>query len=230
MEIRVGNKNGITLQTKDKLCDDNITIRLDDSLFDYSLEDALVTGTITTYSNHRITTLSRCFMGASLLEEVDLPYIKQVPINGFQSCSKLKIVNIPSAHTIVDQAFFQCTSLETIDLPSVNAIRSSAFNGCSKLKSVYLYQYQSLGSVFPNCYSLTKIVLRADKVCPLSNVSQFNNCYHISGTVNATYNPDGLKDGFFYVPDTLVEDYKAATNWSTYADQIKPLSELPEEE
>ena len=230
MEIKVVNKNGITLQTKDKLCDDNITIRVDNSLFDYSVEDAIVTGSITSYSNHRITKISRCFMGASLLEEVDLPYITQVPINGFQSCSKLKTVNIPSAVTLVDQAFFQCTSLETIDLPSVTAMRSSAFNGCSKLKSVYLYQFQTLGTVFTNCYSLTKMVLRSDRVCPLSNVSQFGSCYHIAGVVNATYNPDGLKDGFFYVPDNLVEDYKVATNWSTYADQIKPLSELPEEE
>lgn len=32
-----------------------------------------------------------------------------------------------------------------------------------------------------------------------------------------------------YVPDTLVDEYKSATNWSTVADQIKPLSELPQE-
>lgn len=30
---------------------------------------------------------------------------------------------------------------------------------------------------------------------------------------------------FIYVPDALVDGYKAATNWSTYASQIKPLSE-----
>ena len=33
-----------------------------------------------------------------------------------------------------------------------------------------------------------------------------------------------------YVPDDLVNSYKEATNWSTYADRIKPLSELPAEE
>ena len=35
--------------------------------------------------------------------------------------------------------------------------------------------------------------------------------------------------GYIYVQDNLVEQYKSATNWSTYADQIKPLSELPQE-
>lgn len=31
-----------------------------------------------------------------------------------------------------------------------------------------------------------------------------------------------------YVPDDLVDSYKAATNWSTYADYILPLSDLPQ--
>ena len=229
MEIKVGNRKGIILQTKNQLCDDNITIKLDDGLFDYTIEDALVTGTITTYSNHRITKISRCFMGSSL-EYLDLPYVTQIPINGVQGCSKLKAVNIPSAEQLVDQAFFQCTSLETIDLPSVTRIGSNAFTNCTSLKSVYLYKFFSLGVAFTNCYSLTKFVLYSDKVCPLSKADAFKGCYHILGTVDATYNPEGLKDGYIYVPDNLVEEYKVATNWSVYADQIKPLSELPMEE
>ena len=230
MEIKVGNRKGIILQTKNQLCDDNITIKLDDSLFDYTIEDAIVTGTLATYSNHRITKISKCFMGNSSLEYLDLPYVTQIPINGLQGCSKLKAANIPSVESLIDQAFFQCTSLETIDLPSVTRISSNVFTGCAKLKSVYIHQYLSLGVFVSNCYSLTKLVLYSDRVCPLSKTNAFNGCYHILGTVDATYNPEGLKDGYIYVPDNLVEDYKAATNWSVYADQIKPLSELPMEE
>ena len=63
----------------------------------------------------------------------------------------------------------------------------------------------------------------------LLNTNAFDKCYHILGTVDATYNPEGLKDGYIYVPDALVDSYKKATNWVTYADQIKPLSELPTE-
>jgi hypothetical protein len=32
-----------------------------------------------------------------------------------------------------------------------------------------------------------------------------------------------------YVPDESVEAYKGATNWSAYADQIKPISEYVEQ-
>ena len=38
----------------------------------------------------------------------------------------------------------------------------------------------------------------------------------------------GASNAIIYVPDALVNDYKAATNWSTYADRIKGISELPE--
>ena len=34
------------------------------------------------------------------------------------------------------------------------------------------------------------------------------------------------RTGYIYVPDNLVDSYKTATNWSTYANQIKPISEL----
>ena len=37
--------------------------------------------------------------------------------------------------------------------------------------------------------------------------------------------PIGKGVGFIYVPDNLVEDFKVATNWLLFADQIKPLSE-----
>jgi hypothetical protein len=169
-------------------------------------------------------------MGVSSLEYVDLPYVKQIPINGFQGCTKLKTINIPSAESLVDQAFFNCTSLETIDLPSATRISSNVFTGCANLKSIYIYKYQGLGVFATNCYTLTKFVLYSNQVCPLSKANAFAGCYHILGTVHATYNPEGLKDGYIYVPDNLVEDYKAATNWSVYAEQIKPLSELPAEE
>ena len=43
-------------------------------------------------------------------------------------------------------------------------------------------------------------------------------------------NSNGDKDGYIYVPDDMVDTLKADSRWSTYATQIKPLSELPEDE
>ena len=63
---------------------------------------------------------------------------------------------------------------------------------------------------------------------PVLNSNAFYDCYHFTGTVNSTYNPNGLKDGRIYVPDDKVEALKTATNWSVYADIIVPLSTLVE--
>ena len=54
---------------------------------------------------------------------------------------------------------------------------------------------------------------QTEKICTLSS-NVFANSSVASGT------------GFIYVPDDLVNSYKAHTNWSAYASQIKPLSEL----
>ena len=45
------------------------------------------------------------------------------------------------------------------------------------------------------------------------------------GSSSISGNSSNLK---IYVPDASVEDYKAATNWSTHASKIYPLSELPQ--
>ena len=63
---------------------------------------------------------------------------------------------------------------------------------------------------------------------PSLNSNAFNNCYHFTGTTDANYNPQGLKDGRIYVPDDKVDALKTASGWSTYADIIVPLSTLVE--
>ena len=65
---------------------------------------------------------------------------------------------------------------------------------------------------FPKIQTL---VLRASNVCSLGSTKILENSLIATG------------EGYIYVPDNLVNLYKTATNWSTYANQIKPLSELP---
>ena len=78
-------------------------------------------------------------------------------------------------------------------------------------------------------FSLKILIIRTMDTIPILNSNAFNNCYHFYGTTNATFNPEGLKDGAIYVPDDKVEELKVATNWSVFADIIKPLSTLVEE-
>ena len=71
--------------------------------------------------------------------------------------------------------------------------------------------------MFYGCSSLTTVVIRnTTKVALLNMGNAFSGTKIASGT------------GYIYVPDELVDSYKVATNWVTYANQIKPLSEYVE--
>lgn len=70
------------------------------------------------------------------------------------------------------------------------------------------------------CPNLETLIVRATSVPTLASTSGTYGC--LAGSKIAS------GEGYIYVPDASVDAYKAATNWATYAAQIKPLSELPE--
>ena len=240
-----------------------------------SQEDGLITKTLTTYTNDRVTSIgsnafnsfskltsvdfplvttigARAFYNCSKLTNVDFPLVTIIGEYAFNYCSALTSVSFPNVTTIGKQAFYFCSALTSVSFPQLTSIEDNAFKSCSALTSVSFPLVTSIGnyafsscsaltsvdlpnaisigsSAFESCYSLTKLIIRTtSQTCTLSSTSAFSSCYHILGTTNATYNPEGLKDGYIYVPDELVESYKTATNWSEYASQIKPLSEYVE--
>lgn len=120
------------------------------------------------------------------------------------------------------------TIVELVD-NDITVIGKNAFTSSASLKKVDFASVTHIGSAaFSYCYQLTTVILRNPTVCTLYNTNAFTSCHHFSGNKQSQYNPDGLKDGYIYVPDELVESYKTATNWATFADQIKPISELEE--
>jgi hypothetical protein len=131
----------------------------------------------------------------------------------FYSCSSLTTVDLPEATSIGSNAFFGCSNLTTVDLPEATSIGSNAFYNCSSLTTVDLPKATSIGnSTFYGCSKLTTVILRnTEQVATLSSTNAF----------------DRAANAIIYVPDSLVDSYKAAKNWSTYADRIKGLSELP---
>jgi hypothetical protein len=62
----------------------------------------------------------------------------------------------------------------------------------------------------------TVILRKTDKICTL----QVTNA--LSGT------PIEKGTGYVYVPRDLVDAYKSASNWSTYANQIRAIEDYPE--
>lgn len=155
----------------------------------------------------------------------------------FNSCSDL--ITIPqlntSSVTAMNSMFWKCSNLTTIPLLDTSKVTSmiSMFSQCSKLTTIDITHMNitetSNNNYFAQkCYSLTKLIIRNMPTIPTLSSYAFHQCVHFTGTVEITYNPQGLKDGRIYVPDDKVEALKAATNWSVYADIIVPLSTLVE--
>jgi hypothetical protein len=59
------------------------------------------------------------------------------------------------------------------------------------------------------------VILRANEAATVQSNS-FQSSAIASGT------------GYVYVPRALVDTYKAATNWSAYASQIRAIEDYPE--
>lgn len=111
----------------------------------------------------------------------------------------------------VGTSAFANSNVETVDLPLCKLIRSNCFNPCKKLKEIKIQICAAIqAQAFFNCSSLEKIFL--DCVTGVPTL----------GTGALTGTPEGLK---IIVPDNLVDSFKAATNWSAYADKIVGVSE-----
>ena len=123
---------------------------------------------------------------------------------------------------------YNLTSIPLLDTSNV-ADMSYMFYSCHKLEKIDITKLARTDCFAFCCYSLKILIIRTMDTIPTLNNDAFTNCYHFYGTTNATYNPEGLKDGAIYVPDDKVDALKVATNWSVFADIIKPLSEYVEE-
>ena len=135
--------------------------------------------------------------------------------NAFQGCYSLtNIVITNSVKSIGDIAFTNCYSLTSITIPNgVESIGSAAFYSCYSLTNIVIpNSVTSIGiQAFQNCYSLTTYVF--ERTAGVTT---------IGGTATFTGINTSTK---IYVPDDLVDDYKIAANWTTYANYIYPISE-----
>ena len=168
-------------------------------------------------------------------------HLKSVASDSFNNCNSLNGDEFPVLETIEDNAFKYCYYLTNLVMPNVKTFYSNSFRDCARIKSiwfgdtstwsnpntkigthaalerVYLPKLDLIGGQFQNSANLEMLIIGnqdSSSVCA-NNTSNF-----LSGTKIASGN------GYIYVPDSLVNNYKSATNWSTYAAQIKGQSEL----
>lgn len=184
----------------------------------------------------------------NLKEIVIIPNdIKIIYPSAFQNCTSLKTINLPDSITTFNQSiFYNCQQLSNIHLPNslageldnrcfyqcyqlsditipvgITSIKYGCFEYCRALTKVnVLGNIVSIGGFcFDECQKLVTFVMsNITQVPTMTGANVFNNTPISKGT------------GYIYVPDAMVDSFKSATNWSSFADQIKPISEYVEEE
>ena len=151
------------------------------------------------------------------LENIELPNtINEIGASAFYQ-TQLSELNLPDAvGTVTSEIAQNCSQLVRVKLPNqAHTIGAYAFKNCTKLQELDIPNRMiNLQQQIANgCSSLKKVIVRATTP-PTLGANAFAN--------NAS-------DRLIYVPDDSLGAYKSATNWSDYADAIRPLSELPNE-
>ena len=150
--------------------------------------------------------------------------------DAFNNCYSLASVTIPDGVTSILRSIFNnCYSLASVTIPDgVISIGNNAFNNCYSLASVTIpdgvtsIRY----TVFNNCYSLASVTI-PDSITTIQS-GIFSNCYGMRFydfsnyiTVPALSNTSTFKnipsDCQMLIPTALYDEWKTATNWTTYA-------------
>ena len=184
--------------------------------------DNFIDGSMVEITNDRTNIRKYAFYYYDKLTNINLPNANTIGSFAFYSCTELININLPNVNKIGGNIFDSCYKLTSIYLPNLTNIEANTFRYCFRLTNVHIPLATNIGSnTFFYCRLLKEVLIeQTNSVCTLSNTNAFDYCYHILGTTDSTHNPNGLKDGYIYVPHTLLTQYKVATNWVEYKSQI----------
>lgn len=138
----------------------------------------------------------------------------------FASCEAMETFTATGAITTLGTYTFNGASghvmaLREIHMPNLgtsialnlNFGSATAANACQNLEVCDIGKAKSIAAnTFANCYKLQTLIMRRTSVTTLANVSAFLNT-PVRGRNSLTAK--------IYVPEALIDDYKAASNWKT---------------
>lgn len=218
-------------------CDRLVNVVIPDTVIDiygfaFSLCENLTSVTIpSNVTNIGEEAFSNCWA----LTSVELPNsLTNIGEGAFAICSALTSIEIPTSVTNIDEsAFEECVNITDIEIPNgITIIKDSTFNGCNSATSVTIpNSVINIGNyAFSWCNNLTSVTIPSSVTSIGDNA--FDECEVLTNITSLPTTPPTLGNEYslslqvvevIYVPSESVEAYKAATNWSTYANQIQAI-------
>lgn len=158
-------------------------------------------------------TFSNC---RALLLEAIPDKVNTIDSYAFYECDTMPLQKLPDALTTLGaRAFYNCKAVAISEVPEgVKIIPEYCFYYCQGITELNLKGplTQIANYAFNYCSNLSKLVLSGVKTVPtLSNTNAFNS----SGITSSK--------GEIQVPHNLIESFKTANNWKTYASRFTLL-------
>lgn len=200
-----------------------------------------------------LTSINNLFSGCISLVNVETSLIDTSEVttmnSTFNACENLRHINVSSWDiskvSNMGSVFSNCSLLESIegienwDTRNVTNI-SNMFSACRNLAKLDIKNWRWDALTTNQLAFSTLYINKIEFASTLNLVSAqaFSNCqlcitYIFHSTTPPTMENTNAftninSDAKIYVPDESVNAYKTATNWSTYASYIYPLSEYTE--
>ena len=182
-----------------------------DVLGDDAVIDSIIDRSITEFKDDTLTTIGDyAFYQCASLSVLDLPNVENMKQYAFQGCVSLARVSLPKFSTDenVNGLFDGCAALTDVYVPTLQYVGWSMFRSCANLKKIDLPRARYINSLAFRSTELKVLILRRETLCGLNHPTAVS-----------------IPAGYIYVPRALVEEYKAATNWSTFATQFRALED-----
>lgn len=213
--IEVEGGSRVRLLTGGKYCPEDIIVTAKGGAGGgESVFDKYVAGETTEIESAATKIVANAFYSNQIITSASFPNATTVGKSAFNRALALTNLHLPKATVLNESALASCNKLVGVELPNVRTVYRYVFQYCELLESIDCHQLTYIAAyAFQYCYSLKSVIIRSETVCSLVNKNAFEYCSHFTST----------KDGYIYVPANLVDSYKADTNWSSYASQIRAI-------
>lgn len=190
------------------------------------------------------------YMFASCSKLTSIPQLNTSSVTNmeymFSSCKSLTTIPQLDTSNVNDMQYMfnQCTNLTTIPQLDTSSVYNmpSMFYYCSNLTSIPQLDTSNVYNIknmFKNCKVLETIDITYYNVSSTSYSTYFvNGCTALKSLIIRSFGTSYVLDtnsftnsgiakgtGYIYVPSSMVDTLKSATNWSTYASQIRALED-----
>ncbi len=204
-------------------------IQLVDELPEYNAPSSFLNGTMTSFVDSQNTSIrSNALRAITSLQSAEITEATLIGDDCFNGCLNLVSVRLDKITAFSNAMFWGCSSLQYVYAPMATVFGTNSFRDLASIKHFIAPSFTADFNISAGNNSiLTKLDVYSSRVTntypqlTLLIVRKTDGVVSLPNTNNIHQgNPDGVE---IYVPQSLIDSYKVSTNWSVFADCIKPL-------